>query len=56
MLDVEVDLVCDLGALGSLYALGAEESRNGDEKKTKGDATEYHFVEERSEGESCDGA
>ena len=54
MLDVEVDLVCDLRALGCLYALGAEESREGDEKKTESEATEYHFMEERSEeGEGC---
>ena len=54
MLDVKVDLVRDLGALGSLYALGAKESREGDEKKTESEATEYHFMEERSEeGEGC---
>ena len=42
MLDVEVDLVRDLGALGSLYTLGAEEGRNGNEQEAQGEPTEDH--------------
>lgn len=44
MLDVEVDLVRDLGALCGLDALRAEERRDGDEEEAQRETAEYHFV------------
>ena len=54
MLDVEVDLVRDLGALCGLDALRAEECRDGDEEEAQRETAEYHFVgvEGRSEAQS----
>ena len=46
MLDIEVDLVRDLGAFGGLCALGAEERSNGYQQEPKRETTEYHFDEE----------
>ena len=46
MLYVEVDLVCDLGALRGLHALCAEEGRDGDEQESERETAEYHFGEE----------
>jgi hypothetical protein len=56
MLDVEVDLMGDLGALGGLGTLRAEESSDGNEQEPKRKTTEYHFgVEEGGEGTLGDG-
>lgn len=54
MLDVEVDLVRDFGALCGLDALRAEERRDGDEEEAQRETAEYHFVgvEGRSEAQS----
>ncbi len=42
MLDVEVDLVGDPGALCSLDGLRAEERGDGDEEEAEGKPTEEH--------------
>lgn len=46
LLDVEVDLVGDFGALCGLHALRAEESRDSDEHETEGEPSEEHFGDE----------
>ena len=49
MLDVEEDLVGDLGALRSLDGLGAEEGRDGDEEEAEREPAEDHGGEEERE-------
>ena len=46
LLDVEVDLVRDLGAFRGLHALCAEEGRDSDEKEPKRETAEDHFGED----------